>query len=449
MCDQIYPFILLFVGCIVLLGLFPSCVAMPDSNGPAGFEETLALLQAQSEVTLLSDREGQGRVAVVPEFNGRVMMSGWNGSGSPRLGWVNEPVVTGKERNPAFINHGGAERLWLSPEGGQFALFFKPGDPFDLEHWWTPTTFNSDPYEVLDQSERHIAMARDMRLSNYQGTSFHFRVLRTVAIVERDDLNDENDFEIPSSLDFVGFTTRNVLTNRGFSPLSMKNGLVSLWILSQFDANRDTWVIFPYKTDAKGGKGPRINDDYFGKVPSERLRTLPELECSLFKCDGRRRTKIGLSQGRARNRIGSIDFGRNILTVVTFNMPREGAFANNSWKIQDEPFAGDVVNSYNNGLEGKDADVPECFYELETLSPVKELAPGHRLEHINTTLHFSGPLEDLDTISRKLLGVDLFEVQEAIAHRPIIVGEQIITIESVDDDEEKAPRKIRRGRHPR
>lgn len=448
MYEQTCPFFLLFTGCMILLGLFPSCMTTAGPNGTASFDETLALLEESSDVTLLSDRNGESRVAVVPEFNGRVMMSGWADEESPRLGWVNEPVVSGKERNPAFVNYGGAERLWLSPEGGQFALFFKPGDPFDLDHWWTPTTFNSDPYEVLDRSKRHIAMARDMRLSNYQGTSFHFRVLRTVAIVERNDLCSENDFEIPESVRYVGFTTRNVLTNRGFSPLSMNKGLVSLWILSQFDANAETWVIFPYKTDRKGGKGPRINDDYFGKVPPERLKTIPEMECSLFKCDSRRRTKIGLSQGRARNRIGSIDFGRNILTVMTFNLPRDGAYANNSWKIQDKPFAGDVVNSYNNGLEGQDAEVAECFYELETLSPVKELSPGHRLEHINTTLHFQGPLEDLNAISLRLLGVDLYDVDKAVYYAAVTDESPIITIESVEP-EESEPRTIRKGRRPR
>ena len=27
---------------------------------------------------------------------------------------------------------GGEDRFWLGPEGGQFALYFKAGDPFDL-----------------------------------------------------------------------------------------------------------------------------------------------------------------------------------------------------------------------------------------------------------------------------------------------------------------------------
>ena len=109
-----------------------------------------------------------------------------------------------------------------------------------------------------------------------------------------------------------------------------------------------------------------------------------------------------------------MDFDRNILTIVTFNLPRKGLWAGNAWEIQKEPFKGDVVNSYNNGIEGKDADVPECFYELETLSPVKELEPGHRIEHVSTVLHFGGAFEDLNAISRALLGVDIARVRSAV-----------------------------------
>ena len=28
---------------------------------------------------------------------------------------------------------GGEDRFWLGPEGGQFSIFFKKDDPFDLE----------------------------------------------------------------------------------------------------------------------------------------------------------------------------------------------------------------------------------------------------------------------------------------------------------------------------
>jgi len=68
------------------------------------------------------------------------------------------------------------------------------------------------------------------------------------------------------------------------------------------------------------------------------------------------------------------------------------------------------VNSYNNGLEGRDADVPDKFYEIETLSPVKELSPGGKIVHRSTTLHFGGSFDDLNAVSRKILGVDLTEV---------------------------------------
>ncbi|MDG2385208.1 MAG: hypothetical protein P8N76_26290 [Pirellulaceae bacterium] len=46
------------------------------------------------------------------------------------------------------------------------------------------------------------------------------------------------------------------------------------------------------------------------------------------------------------------------------------------WKLQDQPYAGDVINSYNDGpLElGKPGLGP--FYELETSSRAAALGPG-------------------------------------------------------------------------
>jgi len=448
MFDQLSLHVLALAACVLLVFVFPSCATSPAAQEGV-FDTTLKVLQDNTRVALLSDAAGEARVVVTPELSARVMMSTWGGDEPPRLGWVNEPVVAGKERNPAFINYGGAERLWLSPEGGQFALFFKPGNPFDLDHWMTPTTFNSDPFEILDQSQRHIAMARDMKLSNYQGTPFKFRALRTVTLVNRLDLAAEFGVDLPDTVSYVGFTTKNALINRGFSSMSKQKGLVSLWILSQFDASPDTWVIFPFKTDDEEGQGPFINDDYFGKVPPERLKVVHELGSALFRCDSRRRTKIGLSFGRAKNAIGSISFDRNILTVVIFNLPRTGSYANNAWAIQKEPFGGDVVNSYNNGVEGMDADVSERFYELETLSPVKELEPGHRIEHINTTLHFNGSFDELNAISQALLGVDIEKVKsetDDMKRLSRLIGER--SPGAGDNPDSRLPPKKEPGRLP-
>ena len=46
-------------------------------------------------------------------------------------------------------NPRGEDRFWLGPEGGQFALFFKKGDPFDLDHWQTPAMMDTEPFEDI------------------------------------------------------------------------------------------------------------------------------------------------------------------------------------------------------------------------------------------------------------------------------------------------------------
>ena len=62
---------------------------------------------------------------------------------------------------------GGEDRFWLGPEGGQYALYFKPGDPFDLPHWQTPAPFDWEPWDIADQSAGHVRFQKRMSLVNY------------------------------------------------------------------------------------------------------------------------------------------------------------------------------------------------------------------------------------------------------------------------------------------
>jgi hypothetical protein len=87
------------------------------------------------------------------------------------------------------------------------------------------------------------------------------------------------------------------------------------------------------------------------------------------------------------------------------------------WEIQEKPFAGDVVNSYNDGPSAPGAKPLGPFYELESSSPAAALAPGETLAHIHTTMHFQGPEKALDQIARKVLGVGLVEIEKAFAKK--------------------------------
>ena len=83
------------------------------------------------------------------------------------------------------------------------------------------------------------------------------------------------------------------------------------------------------------------------------------------------------------------------------------------WEIQNEPYKGDVVNSYNDGPPAPGQPPLGPFYELETSSPALALAPSERYTHLHRTIHVIGPEADLDRIARATLNVSLADMTTA------------------------------------
>jgi hypothetical protein len=162
--------------------------------------------------------------------------------------------------------------------------------------------------------------------------------------------------------------------------------------------------------------GPKVNDTYFGKVPEDRLRVTDDV--LFFRGDGEYRSKIGVSPRRAKPVAGSYDARGRVLTIVQFNRP-EGAtdYVNSMWELQDAPFGGDVVNSYNDGPPEPGAKPMGPFYELETSSPAAALAPGDSIQHIHRTFHFQGDENSLNRIALSVLGISLAEIRDAFVSR--------------------------------
>ena len=96
-----------------------------------------------------------------------------------------------------------------------------------------------------------------------------------------------------------------------------------------------------------------------------------------------------------------------MLTILSCKLP-EGpvSYVNGQWGAQDDPFAGDVINAYNDGpLE--DGSIMGPFYEIETSSPGAELAPGASLVHSQKVAHIQGSEKDLAPIVKAVFGADL------------------------------------------
>ena len=110
--------------------------------------------------------------------------------------------------------------------------------------------------------------------------------------------------------------------------------------------------------------------------------------------------------------LGSYDAANQVLTIVHLTIPPNARdYVNSMWKIQDNPFAGDVVNSYNDGPASPGAKPLGPFYELESSSPAAALGPGETLGHIHTTIHIRGEEKALSQIAKKILGVEIDEIK--------------------------------------
>ena len=369
------------------------------------YADDLAFLKDHTEVVELSGAD-EAAVVVAPAYQGRVMTSTLSASGGPSFGWIHRKFIEAGQDDPVFNNYGGEDRFWLGPEAGQVALWFKKGEPFDLSHWKTPPGFNRGAFDVTSRGGDSVAMASSFDVTNYSGATFHCAVARTISMLDYDDAAEYLGATVGDAR-MVAFESNNVLANGGNSPWDRTSGMPSIWILGMFNPLPQGWVIVPFIPGDEDDLGPRATTDYFGPLGADRCEVRDDH--LLFKCDGEFRSKIGIAPRRARRVLGSWDPDAGVLTIVQFNLPDGAAklpYVNSLWQIQDEPFAGDVVNSYNDGIPPVGKQLGP-FYEIETSSPAAELDPGDSITHIHRTYHFSGNRDALKDLAMTILGVDL------------------------------------------
>jgi hypothetical protein len=399
----------------IVIALAAGCAKSPKAPEGILFKDDLAFLKSHTQVVVLSDASGQAQVAVNPDVQGRVMTSTAGGAEGLSFGWINREALSSPVNNPHMNAFGGEDRFWLGPEGGQFSIFFKIGDPFDLDHWWTPPAVNEGAFDVVAQDANRVHFRKAIRLVNTSGTEFDLEVNREIRLLGATEVAALG-VPVPAGVKMVAYASDNNITNTGANAWTKDTGLLSIWILGMFNPSPATTIVVPFKSGPETELGPAVNDAYFGKVPADRLVVKDGV--LFFSGDGKYRSKIGISPARVKPFAGSYDAANGVLTVVHLTVP-EGAtdYVNSMWEIQEKPFAGDVVNSYNDGPASPGAKPLGPFYELETSSPAAALAPGGTLTHVHTTIHLAGPEKALDGIARKVFGVGLEEIEKALGKK--------------------------------
>ncbi len=373
------------------------------------FKDDVSFLRQHTKVILLSTRDKLAQLAINPDLQGRIMTSTAAGEEGLSFGWINRGLIASGENNLHINAFGGEDRFWLGPEGGQFSIFFKSGAAFDLEHWFTPPPINEGAYEIVSRSEDAVRFRKQIHLVNYSRAEFDLEVDRLVRLLDEKEVSSLG-VSVPAGARMVAFQSDNKITNTGVRTWTKETGLLSIWILGMFNPSPETTVVIPFSPGPESELGPIVNDAYFGKVPADRL--VIKAGVMFFKADGLSRGKIGISPSRAKAILGSYDAANRVLTIVHLSLPPNPRdYVNSMWQIQDKPFAGDAVNSYNDGPPSPGAKSLGPFYELETSSPGAALQPAEMLRHVHTTFHIQGDEQALNPLAKKILGVGIAEIK--------------------------------------
>ena len=359
----------------------------------------------------LKDGESKASVLLVPGYQGRVMTSTVGGNEGISFGWINYRLIESQQVSSQFNPYGGEERLWLGPEGGPFSIYFKKGTEQVFTNWTVPKEIDTEPFEVIAQSPDRVSFRKDFALTNASGTKLEIGIERTVKLLSVKDAELALEMAIDTSLSLVAYESENTLINKGQSDWTEQSGALSVWMLAMFNPSAQGVVFIPFKKGSESESGKVVNDDYFGKVPSDRLIIKDGI--LFFRTDGKFRSKIGISPQRALPYCGSYDPGKHVLTLLWYSSPdKPSGYVNSKWGDQTSPFSGDVVNSYNDGPV-EDGSIMGPFYEIESSSPAALLTAGSRITHIQRIFHITGNEDMLSLITEKLFHHSLSEIKEA------------------------------------
>ncbi|HZX57697.1 MAG TPA: DUF6786 family protein, partial [Mucilaginibacter sp.] len=152
----------------IVIGLLCAChpgqKAENLKKGTFGYD--LNFLQKKDSLVILKSSDGMAKAIVSPKYQGKVFTSTADGDTGRSFGWINYKTFDTKP--DSHMNaYGGEDRLWLGPEGGKFAFFFKPGTKMEFANWHTPAAFDHEKWELVSKNDTQAMLTKTMSLQNY------------------------------------------------------------------------------------------------------------------------------------------------------------------------------------------------------------------------------------------------------------------------------------------
>ncbi|WP_298474165.1 DUF6786 family protein [uncultured Maribacter sp.] len=375
-----------------------SCNSEIKPSKKKTFEEDLAFINTYATPIVLT--KGNAKIMVIPEYEARVLTSTTNGDKGYSNGYLNYKKIQENKIEQGGNAYGGEDRLWLAPLGSKYTLFYGQKKIED-ENWYVPKAFDSELYTLKTKTKSSVHFYKKTTVTNNIGSQFKINIDRSIFIYSKKEIESELNLKIHKDLHYVGFGSINKITNIGEN-WSEKNGIITPWILGMFNGCQESTSIFPYK---ESNTTPLQLSTYLNPLNKDRL--IKKKYALLYKTDGAYRSKIGIKPENTIPIIGNYNSKSKILTVITFSFNKDGKFLSSDDRDKkNELWKGDVVNSYNNGLNTEGAP---SFFELESASEAKILKKNESIVHRHKTFHFSGDEKALNDLCIKLFHYNLKE----------------------------------------
>jgi hypothetical protein len=398
----IYSALLLF--CISILSCNKSVKKETNMDffekGTFGYD--LKYLGEKDNLIVLTSDDSLAQVIVSPGYQAKVFTSSADGLNGKSLGYVNYKALDSNGIDEHMNGYGGENRFWLGPEGGKYSVFFQPQSKQVYDNWHTPPPFDTEAWEVTAVDQKNVALKKEMEVTNYAGTLLKLQINRHIALIESPEIESKLSIKLNPGIKTVAYTTENSVTNLNDFEWTEKTGTICIWMLDMFKPAPRAISIIPYNEGPESELGQIVTSDYFGEIPSDRLKIDGNL--IFLQTDGKYRSKLGLNGKRTRTIAGNYDPDAQRLTIVTYDVDKDAVYLSQEWNPEEDALSGDAMNAYNDGpLE--DGSIMGPFLELESASPAAFLHPNESISHKHSVYHFIGEEKDLNPIVETLFGV--------------------------------------------
>lgn len=220
------------------------------------FGQDLEFLRQHAETIVLVNDEG-AQIVVVPAYQGRTMTSTSAGLEGTSYGYLNYEAIASDQHDPQINLYGGEDRMWISPEGGQYSVFFDPGASMEYANWRTPAVLDTEAFDLVEQDQGSVTFTKRASLVNWSNFEFKIQMDRRVVLLDRKSAGEHLGMDL-NGLSLSAHESHNTLTNTGEATWQPETGLIGVWMLCMNKPSPSATLLVPFKTGPVDQRGSTL-----------------------------------------------------------------------------------------------------------------------------------------------------------------------------------------------